>query len=37
MRDHSDMEGNVHPIKVGDIYVLNKHDRHILRGGKKRT
>ena len=30
-----DVEGNVHPIKVGDIYVLNKHDRHILRGGKK--
>lgn len=29
-----DMDGNVHPIKVGDIYVLNNHDRHILRGGK---
>jgi L-ectoine synthase len=29
-----DMEGNVHPIKPGDIYVLNNHDRHILRGGK---
>lgn len=29
-----DMDGKVHPIKVGDIYVLNKHDRHILRGGK---
>ncbi len=31
-----DMEGTVFPIKPGDIYVLDKHDRHLLRGGKKR-
>jgi L-ectoine synthase len=24
----------LHPTKVGDISVLNKHDRHVLRGGK---
>ena len=29
-----DMSGNVYPIKVGDIYVLNQHDKHYLRGGK---
>ena len=29
-----DMNGNVYPIKVGDIYVLNQHDKHYLRGGK---
>lgn len=29
-----DMEGNVYPIRPGDIYVLNEHDRHYLRGGK---
>lgn len=29
-----DMNGTVYPIKVGDIYVLNEHDRHYLRGGK---
>ena len=29
-----DMNGNVYPIKVGDIYVLNQHDKHDLRGGK---
>lgn len=29
-----DMDGNVFPIKPGDIYVLNKHDKHYLRGGK---
>ena len=29
-----DMIGNVYPIKVGDIYVLNQHDKHYLRGGK---
>ncbi|MGM9488561.1 ectoine synthase [Ideonella sp. YS5] len=29
-----DMEGNVFPIQPGDIYVLDKHDRHVLRGGK---
>jgi L-ectoine synthase len=30
-----DMEGNVFPIRKGDIYVLDKHDRHLLRGGKE--
>ena len=29
-----DMEGNVFAIRPGDIYVLDKHDRHVLRGGK---
>lgn len=29
-----DMDGNVYPIRVGDIYVLDKHDRHFLRGSK---
>jgi L-ectoine synthase len=29
-----DMDGKVHPIRPGDIYVLDKHDRHYLRGGK---
>lgn len=29
-----DMDGNIHPIKVGDIYVLDKHDKHFLRGSK---
>jgi L-ectoine synthase len=28
------MDGNVFPIRVGDIYVLDQHDRHYLRGGK---
>ncbi|MEV6977558.1 ectoine synthase [Kitasatospora sp. NPDC093806] len=28
-----DMAGNVHRIRPGDIYVLNDHDRHYLRGG----
>jgi L-ectoine synthase len=27
------MDGKVYPIKTGDIYVLDKHDRHFLRGG----
>lgn len=31
-----DMEGNVFAIKAGDIYALNKHDRHYLRGGKNK-
>lgn len=31
-----DMNGTVFPIKPGDIYVLDQHDRHLLRGGKKR-
>lgn len=29
-----DMDGNVFPIQEGDLYVLDKHDRHILRGGR---
>jgi len=29
-----DMQGRKYPIKVGDIYVLDKHDKHYLRGGK---
>lgn len=29
-----DMSGNVYPIRKGDIYVLDNHDRHFLRGGK---
>ena len=29
-----DMDGNVYPIRPGDIYVLDKHDKHFLRGGK---
>lgn len=29
-----DMNGNVYPIRPGDIYVLDQHDRHYLRGGK---
>lgn len=28
-----DMTGNVFPIAPGDIYVLDKHDKHYLRGG----
>ncbi|MEP4199015.1 MAG: ectoine synthase [Aliishimia sp.] len=26
-----DMKGNVYPIQVGDIYVLDEHDEHFLR------
>ena len=29
-----DMNGNIYPIAVGDIYVLDQHDKHYLRGGK---
>ncbi|RED45104.1 ectoine synthase [Aestuariispira insulae] len=29
-----DMRGNIHPIKTGDIYVLDNHDKHFLRGGR---
>lgn len=29
-----DMQGNRYPIEPGDIYVLNEHDRHYLRGGE---
>ncbi|APG86893.1 ectoine synthase (plasmid) [Sinorhizobium americanum CCGM7] len=28
-----DMEGNIFPIRKGDIYVLDKYDKHYLRGG----
>src|SRR5437867_10710487 len=28
-----DMEGNVYSIRPGDIYVLDQHDPHYLRGG----
>ncbi|MHC2391994.1 L-ectoine synthase [Bradyrhizobium liaoningense] len=28
-----DMDGNVFPIRRGDMYVLDKHDKHLLRGG----
>ena len=30
-----DMQGNVFPVRPGDIYVLDQHDRHYLRGGKE--
>jgi len=29
-----DMNGNVYPIRPGDISVLDQHDRHYLLGGK---
>ena len=29
-----DMQGNIHPIRTGDIYVLDSHDKHYLRGGR---
>jgi L-ectoine synthase len=29
-----DMNGNIWPIRPGDCYVLDQHDRHWLRGGK---
>ncbi len=29
-----DMQGNVYPITPGVVYVLDKHDKHYLRGGK---
>ncbi|MCP3750571.1 ectoine synthase [Pseudomonas sp. SBB6] len=29
-----DVDGTVHPIRPGGMYVLDKHDRHCLRGGK---
>jgi L-ectoine synthase len=31
-----DMQGNIYPIRPGDIYVLDQHDKHFLRGGKDR-
>lgn len=30
-----DMDGNVYPVRPGDLYVLDQHDRHYLRGGKE--
>ncbi|HNB29165.1 MAG TPA: ectoine synthase [Alphaproteobacteria bacterium] len=30
-----DMAGNVHPVRPGDLHVLDQHDRHYLRGGKE--
>lgn len=30
-----DMQGNIYPINVGDIYVLNEHDKHYLRASKE--
>lgn len=30
-----DMDGTVYPIKPGDIYVLDKHDKHFLRASKE--
>ena len=30
-----DMDGNVFPIQKGDIYALDKHDPHYLRGSKE--
>lgn len=30
-----DMAGNVHPVRQGDLYVLDQHDRHYLRAGKE--
>ncbi len=29
-----DMDGVIHPIQVGDIYVLDQHDRHFLRAAQ---
>ena len=29
-----DIDGNIFPISAGDIYVLDKHDKHYLRGSK---
>ena len=29
------IDGKVYPIKPGTIYVLNKHDQHVLRAFKK--
>lgn len=31
-----DMDGNIFPIREGDIYVLDNHDKHYLRGGRDR-
>jgi L-ectoine synthase len=28
-----DMAGTIHPVRPGDLYVLDKHDRHYLRAG----
>lgn len=29
-----DMQGNIYPIRPGNMYVLDQHDLHYLRGGK---
>lgn len=29
-----DIHGKIYPIRQGDIYVLDAHDKHYLRGGK---
>ncbi len=29
-----DMDGYVYPIRKGDMYVLDKHDKHFLRRGR---
>jgi len=29
-----DMQGNRYPIRPGDLYVLDQHDKHYLRGGR---
>ncbi|MGY3079273.1 L-ectoine synthase [Bradyrhizobium sp. LM6.10] len=31
-----DMDGNIFSIRKGDMYVLDKHDKHLLRGGRDR-
>ncbi len=28
-------DGKIHPINPGTVYILDKHDKHILRGGKE--
>jgi L-ectoine synthase len=30
-----DMAGKIYPIRPGDLYVLDRHDRHYLRGGRE--
>jgi len=29
-----DSQGNIYPIRPGDLYVLDQHDKHYLRGGR---
>lgn len=28
-------DGKIYPIEVGTLYILDKHDKHLLRGGSK--